>query len=81
MGALRKTRVRRRESHAEGSIPGQDPPLVDLFADLDDLRGDACAGALEHLEGRGHDLGTDPVAVGHRDGGVVGHAISESDGL
>jgi len=64
MGDLRKTRVRRRLSHALSGMPAVP---VDLLADLDHVVREARARGVEDAEGGLHDVGADAVAVGDRD--------------
>jgi hypothetical protein len=48
------------------------PHRAKTFADLDDVRGDACARGGEYAQRGVHDLGADAVAV--RDGNGGGHS-------
>ncbi len=56
-----------------GVDPGAVAAQVHLFADLDRLDIDGRAGLLQDGESRVHDLGTDAVAMGDRDGNFCCH--------
>ena len=56
-------------------MPARVAGEIDLLADLDRFDLDPGAGALEDVEGRGHDLRADPVAVRDRDGDLGAHAV------